>query len=286
MNTLERVARISLWFLGLCFIAIGLGWLPAPALGAKNQAPKQPLAKLSENLLKADRLFAKRDNPKNANAALSIYQQEYKSGNQDSNTAWRLSMAKYFVGLRLTNDSDQKKELFESGRRVARRALRQFPNCAPCHFWSAVNTALYGETRGTLSSFILLHDVRKHLRKVIELDETYAYGGAYRISGLIQQKLPSALGGSKKRAEDLFKRAIAVAPSEPMNYLFLAKLLLNSDSQRKPEAMSWILEGLSHTPPKNGQVESVEARAELEQLVSELKISLNAQPRSKETSTQ
>jgi hypothetical protein len=67
--------------------------------------------------------------------------------------------------------------------------------------------------------------VQKLLKRSIELYPTYAHAGAFRLLGVIQQKLPGILGGSNDRAREFFEKAIKTAPDEPLNYLFLATLL-------------------------------------------------------------
>lgn len=263
MSTLERVTRISLWILSLFLLAVGFGIIPSYAANSPDTRERL----IDKEIKTADSLFANRNIDENAIQALNIYKQLYETGNQTSNIAWRLSMANYFVGLRIEKNADAKKDHFRNGRLIARRAIKFDKDCVACHFWAGVNTALYGESIGTLGSVFLLQDVREHLQSVLDLDPSYAQGGAYRILAIIKEKLPGALGGSNQEAEEYFQKAIEQAPKEPMNYLFLTKLLLKSQPDRSREAAELVLLALSQPVPDAGQVESLEARKELEALI-------------------
>jgi tetratricopeptide (TPR) repeat protein len=216
-----------------------------------------------------DELFKKRQVPEFAESALSQYRIAFQE-NHTAETGWRLAMADYFVGLRLRTDEDKKRVLFQEGIDVGRAALELKPDCAACHFWTAINMALYGQSVGPFKMLFSLNEIREHLKKSLELDPTYAYGGAYRLQGMIEWKLPGILGGSNDRAEANFKHAIETAPDEPLNYLFMARLLLNLG--RGPEAKTWIDKGLAQPQPAPDRVESAEAIGDLKALLADKRL--------------
>jgi hypothetical protein len=70
-------------------------------------------------------------------------------------------------------------------------------------------------------------------------------------------------GGSNAKAKDYYEKAIALAPSEPLNYLFYALLMKNTLGENH-EAYRIARLGLAHTP-SSAFVESREARLALAQ---------------------
>jgi len=217
----------------------------------------------------ADDAFRLRQDSNNARKAMILYRKIFVENPQNSEAAWRLAMANYFVGLRLTQDSNKKLRYFLEGRDAGIKSTELAPNCAPCHFWTAINMALYGETAGVFKMIFSLATVKNHLKTSMAADPTYAFGGAQRLLGLIEQKLPGILGGDDQRALKYFEQAIVTAPDEPLNYLFLARLL--SKELKQPEKAKQVARtGLSVPAPASDRVESIEALNDLKTLITKL----------------
>ncbi|MBI3541936.1 MAG: hypothetical protein HY075_01495, partial [Deltaproteobacteria bacterium] len=180
--------------------------------------------------------------------------------------AWRLAMACYFVGFRLTPERDAKAELYSEGRAAAFIAAREHDKCAACHFWGAIDLALLGQAVGALKMLFALGELRDHLKLVNELDPRYAFGGAHRMLGMIEWKLPGILGGSNDRAREHFEKALAIAPDEPLNYLFLARMQAE-DLDDHEGAASTARRGLDVPTPPDERLESLEALMDLKQLL-------------------
>ncbi|MFM8316197.1 MAG: TRAP transporter TatT component family protein, partial [Deltaproteobacteria bacterium] len=138
-----------------------------------------------------------------------------------------------------------------------------------CHFWTGINKALYGESVGILKMLTSLSKIEEHLKKTAEIDPGYAEAGAWRVLGVINQKVPSIFGGSRNEAIKDFRKAIHLVPREPMNYLFLARVLMD-DEESKPEALKVTRAAIQQPVPSYEYVESLEARREVEELNREL----------------
>ena len=175
-------------------------------------------------------------------------------------------MAAQFVGYRLTSEREQKLILFAEGRDAASLASISAPDCAPCHFWAGINRALYGEASGIFRAFATLGIVRQNLTRAAELDPSYAHGGPHRILGLIDQKLPGILGGSNSDAVQHFEKAIAAAPDNPLNYLFLAQLYRDEYKDEAAVRQVWERSQKKVRLPPASEIESMEAWNELKEL--------------------
>ncbi len=209
-----------------------------------------------------DEAFRRRIDEERARFALKGYENILKADPGDGEAGWRLAMADYYVGNRFEKEKDSKTRYFAEGRDVALRANELIADCAPCRFWAAVNMALYGENIGILRMLFSVKRVRELLKQSAELDPTYAYGGAYRVLALVDQRLPGILGGSDSVARTNFERAIAAAPDEPLNYLGLTRLL-DENYEDKEAAIRVARKGASIASLKPERVESLEAREEL-----------------------
>lgn len=230
-----------------------------------------PVFRLWANpLAEADALYKQRADSAKALKALAAYRAEYAKAPANAETGWRVAMACYFAGIRLAKKDDEKEKYWAEGRDAGEAAVKAAGEgkCAPCHFWTAINKALYGQSVGVFKMFFSLPSIRDHLEKTVAADPTYAYSGAYRLLGLIEQKLPGILGGSDDRAKEYFEKAIKTTPDEPLNYLFLARLLKeNFDEPQK--ALELASQGLGQPEPAPDRLESIDARADLKRFIVE-----------------
>jgi tetratricopeptide (TPR) repeat protein len=215
----------------------------------------------------ADQAFRERKDPARAYEALKMFRELYKATPNDPEAGWRLGFACYFVGIRLTKENKDKRMIYAEGRDAALHAAALDDSCAACHFWGAINLVLYGQAVGVFKTYFSLGEVKKHLKASLKDDPTYAYGGAYRLLGQIDHFLPRILGGSRKRAKGYYEQAIQVAPGEPLNYLFLARLL---DSLReKDAALDIAKKGLGVPAPAPERLEAIDALEDLKTFVKD-----------------
>lgn len=215
-----------------------------------------------------DRAFRERRNPEKARIALEKYRGTFKKNPEDWEAAWRVAMAAYFVGIRLTQDSETLEQLYAEGRDAGLGGTTKNPKCAPCYFWGAINYALYADTIGILKLLFALGTLEEYLKKSIELQPDYAYAGAYRLLGTVEEKLPGIFGGSDDEARRYYELAIQTAPEEPLNYIFLARLLENEFDERG-EALRIANLGLKVPAPTPDRLEAADALKDLETFISE-----------------
>jgi hypothetical protein len=226
------------------------------ALGASLSRGASPVAC-------GDAGFLARAKPGRAREALACYRQAHRAAPENNEVAWKLAMAAQFVGFRLSHDEDEKLALFAEGRDAASEAAKRDGNCGPCHFWAGINRALYGDAAGIFRMFATIGVVKEGLKRAAEIDPTYAHGGPDRVLGVLEQKVPGILGGSNRRAAEHFERAIQAVPTNPLNYLFLAKLQRDDleDVAGLQTTLRRAKERVIEPPPDD--VESYEAWAEL-----------------------
>jgi len=247
--------------------AAALLLLAAPVALARNDEALGHQPQLDQGLLGEGRqAYRERADASRARDAYRLFKKNYEQHPDDVVAAWHLSMACYFIGLRLEQDAEAKKAIYLEGRDVADRALEREPDCGPCHLLSAVNHALWADQIGIFRAIVGLPKVKSHLARASELDPTFAGAAALRVQATIAERLPRMFGGGKSKARRLIEQAIVVAPEEPLNYEVLANLLAQHYDDL-PLALAVARRGLAVPTPGPEYVESLDSLAYLKAFV-------------------
>ncbi|MGK7368632.1 MAG: tetratricopeptide repeat protein, partial [Candidatus Halalkalibacterium sp. M3_1C_030] len=107
-------------------------------------------------------------------------------------------------------------------------------------FWYAANLGRWAKVHGFMSAATsgIAKKVRRMGEEIIELDKQYQGGGGYRIlaqAHFHSPKIPVLMGWpSDKKALELVRKAMDIAPEHPTNRLLYAEILMSFD--RKQEA--------------------------------------------------
>jgi len=174
--------------------------------------------------VRGDRMFAKRGSGERwVRKAMTLYEKALAVDAGNTDASWRYARGSYWIGLQ-EDDSEKSVRAYRVAIDLTKRAVAIDPKSVANHFWLGVCLAKYGEAKGALDSLSLLEPIRKHMRIVQKLDETYAGGGAQRTLGWIEYKLPGVLGGSEKKALELLNRAVEIERSHLLNHLCLAEI--------------------------------------------------------------
>lgn len=82
-------------------------------------------------------------------------------------------------------------------------------NDVPCIFWAASCWGSWiGTNQGSMEAMAELPRVEMMMKKVLELDEAFYYGGAHVFMGALESSRPKVAGGDLNRARDHFLKAI------------------------------------------------------------------------------
>jgi tetratricopeptide (TPR) repeat protein len=248
---------------GMMVFAAGmmLMQLPARTVGADAAVVVD-----STTLAAADAAYQERRIESRAREALSLYRSIYVQIPHDPEVAWRLSMACYFVGFNYTTERSQKIALFAEGRDAGLAAVSISSASAPAHFWTAINMALYGDEVGVFKMLFSLKTIEQHLHQSVAGDPSYAYGGAYRVLATIQQSLPRVLGGNRDRAKEYLGKALALTPKEPINYLFMARLMEDKFDDRQ-KALMYARQGLQTRVLREDEYELIQSVKEINDFI-------------------
>lgn len=270
---LARRTRLGVHAIVAAILVGVVGTSAAFALSDASGASLDPLAyqpALDEGPLGPGRqAYRERRDPARALESYQLFKRVVDEDPDDHVALWHLAMSCYYLGQRVMDTNEERKRVFAEGHRLAERAAAREPDCAPCHMLAGVNQALWGKEMGIFRVISGLPNVKRHLRRSTELDPTFAGASALRVRAQIARVLPRWLGGGKKKARAYLRRAIEIAPHEPLNYQFLAKLLWKQFDDRTA-ALAVARAGLEQPMPGPEFVESVDAVDRLHGLVARL----------------
>lgn len=255
---LTRSARVALAVLGTL---VGLG----PDAASASELDFSPA--LDRGLLgEARQAYRERRDEAQAWRAQALFEQVHQAHPEDPVAAWHLSLACYYLGMRVLDDGPERTRVYARGREVAEAAIERAPDCAPCLLLAAVNHALWGEQVGIFRTLVGLPAVLRQLERSAELDPAFGGAAAHRVRAYLFRALPRLFGGGKARAREAIEMAIRAAPREPMNHAFLAELLQH-DYDDLEGALRVARRGARLPPPGPEHVESLDALRELQALV-------------------
>ncbi len=125
--------------------------------------------------------------------------------------------------VRAATDAE-KLAAYDRGREWGRRAVELAPRSEEAHVWYAINTGRWGQTKGIMRSLFLLPTVREELDIILGLNPRSVRGHA--LAGNVFFELPALLGGDRRKAEEHYRKGLAVDPRFTVLRVDLARLLV------------------------------------------------------------
>jgi tetratricopeptide (TPR) repeat protein len=134
----------------------------------------------------------------------------------------------------------------------AHRLSEANPNAAEALIWESIVLSSEAGASGGLGALGLIKEARRLLEESIKLDEQALQGSAYTSLGALYAKVPRwpIAFGDKKKAEELFKKGLAINPKGIDPHFFYGEFLL--DEGRSAEARKH-LEAALQAPARPGR---------------------------------
>jgi len=204
--------------------------------------------------------------------AIECYEKALAVDTKSVKASWRLALSSYWLGGK-TEGAAAKMKIFQKGIDAAKRAITLDDKSVESHYWLGVCYGKYGEAKGIMNSLGLVPHIKKEMNRVLELDKTYAHGGAYVVLGRMYYKLPGIAGGSNEKSLEYLNKAVKTDKGHLLAHLFLADTLIALD--KKPLAIKE-LEFIIAAPiqkdrePENAD-EKKQAKARLAELTKDKK---------------
>jgi tetratricopeptide (TPR) repeat protein len=230
--------------------------------------------------------------------AIAAYERALKAEPGNLEASWKLLRALHFQGDYVARSSEEKQKIFGRGRDVAEAALDRIgqraggrkrvdglpprdaakaiagiPEARPIHLWAAVHWGLWGDSFGRLAAARqgVGDRVRRSAEILLALDETYEDAAGHRILGRLHTlapKVPLVTGWvDRGLAVSSLRRAVALAPDNFLNQLYLAEALLEHQSDREAEARQILQRLTARRPAPERIVEDERALADARALL-------------------
>jgi tetratricopeptide (TPR) repeat protein len=238
--------------------------------------------------------------PASIDAALDAYQKSVKENGANLEARWRLMRAYYFKGEYTTADPEQKKRIFDEGKRAGEETLveirtqlgkksgKKLEKATPvelvplserniamarCFLWAGVNwgkwSLVFGKTAAVKQGAAT--KIRDYATAVISMNPALEDAGGYRLLGRLHHQTPSVpfFTGWASREEALknLREAVRLAPASLINRQYLAEAIWDYDKVRRAEARASLQAIIAATPSPEFLIEDLrtqeEARATL-----------------------
>ena len=142
---------------------------------------------------------------------------------------------------------DQKLQAYDRGRQIGKHAVELDPRNPEAHFWYAINTARWGQTKGIVRSLFLLPTVQEEIQIILDLDPKFT--AVYALAGNVFSEVPGLLGGDLNKAEEMFRKGLEQDPQFTAMRVGLGKTLLKLG--RLAEAKRELQAVLNEQKPSN-----------------------------------
>lgn len=190
---------------------------------------------------------------------------------EDETCGWAYGLlAEIYYWMGETADAEDKLFYYGEGVKWGEQGVEAEADSLEANFWLAVNWGSYGNEKGIMKSLSLINPIKEKAEKCIELDETYFYGGPWRVLGRLYHKAPGfplSIGNNKESLR-CFEKAIEFGPKFYLNHLFIAELYISERKKEKArEHLTWIIEAPLN---KNHEQEDEGCKEEAERLLENL----------------
>lgn len=230
--------------------------------------PVLTFASQKEPIVRADELFAARDDSGHLQQGTSMMEALCAREPSHYEAWWRLARFRYYLGDRET-DKAKKSRLFQSGIEAARKGVALDGARVEAHFWLAANQGEYADLKGALQSLGLVKTIRKEFEAALAINPAYENGAIYSALGQIDLNLPRLLGGNERRGIERLEEGLKVGPGNAELKVTLAEVYQKKG--RRDEAKKLVESVLSVNDPARSPVELEELRTKARALLDKLK---------------
>lgn len=163
-----------------------------------------------------------------------------------------------------------RKQAAQHGIAIAQHARQLDAKRVEGHYWYALNVGLLADVDRDYG-LSAVDEMVSTLKVAIDLDPAYDHAGSLRLLGLLHLRAPAPpiSVGSKRKAQQLFQRAIEIHPQFPENYLYLAEA--QRDLSRIDDARANLQKMLTLPVPAGYDEPASQWRARAKELLESLK---------------
>jgi tetratricopeptide (TPR) repeat protein len=231
--------------------------------------------------------------------AVAAYERAVKAKPDRLEAYWKLLRALHYKGDYVVpiEAREERQKVFGHGREVFEAALGQIgrrtgkkmddlspqqvaalvktiPDASPVYLWGAIHWGLWGDSYGRLAAARqgVGDKVRRNGEIALAIDERYDRAAAHRLLGRLHTlapKVPFITGWvDRDEAVSHLRRAVALAPEDLFNQVYLADALLQHFPGKAAEAKEILRRVLQRKPDPERVVEDERALADARRLLA------------------
>jgi tetratricopeptide (TPR) repeat protein len=125
------------------------------------------------------------------------------------------------------SSKEEKSQYFEKGQHYSEALVKEKPAWPEGHYWLALNLCGLAELGGARRGLKLIPEIVEELEKTLKENPAYDQAGPHRVLGRIYFECPAwplSIGSIPQSYKHL-SAAVAIAPENSTNHLFLAETL-------------------------------------------------------------
>lgn len=211
--------------------------------------------------------------PQEVDLAIDLYKKAIARSPGNIDTLARLMRALHFRGAYTGAPLEEKKAIFEEGRRLGQdavdrleaearsarglsriEALRLVKGAPALYLWTAGHWGEWGLVRGKFAAARsgIASRLRDLAQTVVDLDPLFDDAAGYRILGRLHAEAPKIIfitgWVSHEKGVQYLRRAHAAAPRHPVTAYFLAEAILDHEPGKREEALKLLEQCATLTP--------------------------------------
>ena len=158
---------------------------------------------------------------------VSVCEGELSQGDENrANCLIRLARLSFTLGE--LSPKDVKSKFFEKGRYFSQLLVDEQPQLPEGHYWLALNMGGLAEQGGARRGLKSVPEIVAEMEKALKGNPAYDQAGPHRVLGRIFFECPAwpLSVGSLPESLNHLQKAVAMAPENSTNHLFLAETLL------------------------------------------------------------
>jgi tetratricopeptide (TPR) repeat protein len=218
-------------------------WETTPEPAASQKQTDEAKSQRAKLLEQAESAWVERGTEAKARTAIDKWKQALELDPDDPETWEMLSRAHYFLAdcHHRFDDSEGEKarkkamvETFDRGIKAAERGLMQYSDefaqrmragtriektlgildkgAVPLLYWRSSNMGKWGSNKGFATVLAHKDEVRAIMKRCLELQPDYFYGGVHRYFGAYFARVPAYAGGDLERSREHFEQALEQNP--------------------------------------------------------------------------
>ncbi|HYN22245.1 MAG TPA: hypothetical protein VE078_14890 [Thermoanaerobaculia bacterium] len=230
--------------------------------------------------------------------AVEAYERALKEQPDRLEVYWKLLRALHYKGDYAVHTTAGKQQVFGRGREVVEAALdrigrkvggrkelddlppeqvaklvKGIPEANAIFLWGGIHWGLWGDVYGRMAAARqgVGEKIRRYGEISVALDERFERAGGHRLLGRLHTlapKIPFVTGWvDREKAVSHLRRAVALAPEDLYNHLYLADALLQHQSDKAAEAKQILQRVLQKKPDPDRVVEDERALVEARKLL-------------------